>query len=1515
MPLEKGGRADKMGNRYEIRCIIYEMLKVLKEVNYSIVIEALGNDEVGTDILITDCEGRKEHQQCKVRNASKEYWSIADLKSHNILKNWKRQLERDDNRKVALVSAVGCTHIVDLHNRAVNSTDNPNDFYEYQVKSGGKEIQDSYEYFCQGMGIEDFKIADIAKSIDFLQRIYIKQMSEYTLQENILQEINFYFATDKESVYNAFVALVIDSDIYAKEITSLELREYFTKQGIRMRMLDGDKRIVPQIERINKEYRDSFKPLKEGLIQRKEFRECIEAINAEQSFIISGNAGYGKSGCTEAILNYCEGETIPYIAIKLDRRIPHGNSQIWGQELGFPSSIVYALNAISKDKIAVLVLDQLDALRWTQANSSEALAVCMEMIGQVLYLNCERHKKIVIVLVCRTYDLENDNNIKTLINRDDNDTQKVEWKKVVIKNFDEVIVKTIVGKKYEELTLKTRRLLQVPSNLYIWQHLDEKKTCGDCETTSHLIDIWFQQICKKSNNVGVDEKCVRDTVHYVVDKLDKTGRLYALKRSLEVEVRGLDYLISAELLIADGEKIGFVHQSILDYFISNKMTEKFFAGDKIEQIVGEKNKQTPGKRYQVQMFLQNLLECDSGDFLSAGMQLVESLQVRFYVKYVFYEILRQISEPDEKIAEYVKRECKDENKSDYFVNNVVCERHVYITLLRQAGILEQWFSNEKKKNTVFTLLKSVSQDLDTEDIAFIKKHSFMNEEDDKKFMDCFSFDFSRESDEMFELRMLFYNRYPAWSLMKHLDFNVGMKYCKTRMIKIISFWLKNKIALKEKNVYQYEENLRIEAYSYSAKEGKFILNELLQYIPLLDADELYLSDWSDCLYVHKNLERTAVELLKKANIAIICATPEVFWKYYSPYMGKNYAIFNELILHGFQFLPESYSNQVVEYLTGGFDKKVFNRTSRAKDQLELAKKALKIHTKYCTEECLNSFLESVEKYISPRSSEWYKRRIECNKQKECLHVYWSFWGDFQYHILQCIAPERLAPKYRDLLNVLERKFQGKTDRYINSNGHSGWVKSPVSEKKIGKKQWLQIITNDQMPDRNRSQWKEVNGGFIESSLSMYAEDFQSIVKHEPVEMIKMVIENRANVVPVYIDAMYSGAEASDAIGTVEKNLWEEMFKAFPCGMNSQRTLYFCGIIEKVKIYSWSEEVINKLREVALYSEEEEAENIKDIKKLSCEELIIRSLNYMKGHAIRAIGHLLWDNQALFVDFKEVIDKLTLDEDEAVRMACFYALRPIYNIDREWAEKRILRIYESDDRMAGFYDSKELFFRLYPKYKSNVLALVQRCFKTNDEQLIRMGGNTICEFYIKYNEFESIMSNMGQLNEKQVNAILHMAVKYLKFDEYRELGKAIILRCKNSVADIEVSLGSMFYDNLVDVGRDAEFLKEIFSSNVSGRMAYSFVNFLEKNACSVKDYAEVIITLCENILSMSTEQLSTRWGIENDVSKLIIALYDETANSDNRLEQALAEKCLKLWDIMFEKQIGQVRDLSRILMER
>lgn len=102
MPYEKGGRADKKGNKYEINCIVYELLKVLDGSNYSVVIEALGEDEKGTDILVTNHEGKKEHQQCKARNGSSDNWTISDLKARKIFNAWKIQLDRECDRKVAL---------------------------------------------------------------------------------------------------------------------------------------------------------------------------------------------------------------------------------------------------------------------------------------------------------------------------------------------------------------------------------------------------------------------------------------------------------------------------------------------------------------------------------------------------------------------------------------------------------------------------------------------------------------------------------------------------------------------------------------------------------------------------------------------------------------------------------------------------------------------------------------------------------------------------------------------------------------------------------------------------------------------------------------------------------------------------------------------------------------------------------------------------------------------------------------------------------------------------------------------------------------------------------------------------------------------------------------------------------------------------------------------------------------------------------------------------------------------
>lgn len=85
--------------------------------------------------------------------------------------------------------------------------------------------------------------------------------------------------------------------------------------------------------------------------------------------------------------------------------------------------------------------------------------------------------------------------------------------------------------------------------------------------------------------------------------------------------------------------------------------------------------------------------------------------------------------------------------------------------------------------------------------------------------------------------------------------------------------------------------------------------------------------------------------------------------------------------------------------------------------------------------------------------------------------------------------------------------------------------------------------------------------------------------------------------------------------------------------------------------------------------------------------------------------------------------------------------------------------------------------------------------------------------------------------------------------------------------------------------------------------------------SVKEYAEFILILCRSVLEKKHVDASEYWGLETDASKLIFDLYDECAGSACEKDKKIARECLDLWDMMFEKQIGQVRMLSRELMER
>lgn len=1511
MSYQGGGRTDKAGNKYEINYAISQLLRVIGEEIYSVTIESTGDDEKGIDLWIVNQDGTREGQQCKGRNINKDNWTIGAIKKYNIFDTWKFQLDRDINNYVSIVSPISFILLEDLINLARTSSGDAKDFYENQVLKANDEMNNFYLKYCQEMKLDIKKDVDLIKSLDYLNRTSYHQVPDASLKNFILKDIKYLFSDNQEKVYNALLDYIINKEVWGKAIDFVTIKRYLDKKKIKLSNLAYDETILPRIQELNEEFNSFFRPINDEMISREEYKICEDIINKGESVIISGKAGYGKSGIVQLIAENCKNNEIPYIAIKLDKRIPENNTDEWGKKLGLPASISYCLDSISKERKAVIILDQLDALRWTQANSIDSIFVCKQLIEEVERINSKRKNKISIILVCRSYDLKYDSNIKSLLN-----DEKKKWNKIEVEKFSEEIVRNIVGEQYENNSKKLNELLQIPSNLYIWCHLDKNKIYDNCFTTNKLIEEWWNQLLDKSNDVRIDSVLIKNCKNEIVKKMFSMSRINVMRKILNVDENALKYLSSNGFLFIENQNVSFTHQRIYDYFIEIEMINMYQENKSIEEIIGDIEQQTPSRRYQIQMFLEDLHDINTKDFIKIGKELLQSDNIRFYIKYVFLEVLGQIEEIDSEIENFILEFYNNEIYSKHILNSVIQYNIQYVKILLRNGILDKWIVDDTKIELCISLLRSIQNKYDIEIAKFIERHLFNNEEIDKKIYRCFSLDVGAEIDEIFELRLKIYEKYPELS-EDYIDFKSLFKNNEMRAIRLIKFWIEYNISNKNKRLYRYEEELVDEESDIIIKNDEEIINMLLPYIPV-EIDK-YWGKWTGRNKFSIGIERTAVSIIKKANNNLIKNYPEKFWNIYEKYMGKGYPLFNEFILEGFENLPEKYSDRIIEYLCNDFEKNIFDISSGNNDELLTTKKVLKKHSKTCSNEIFKKLENKIYYFMQNDSVNLYKRVREYKLNYICKKMPWDWWGNLQVELIPCLCEDRTSKKTKDLMMVLNRRFDKGSNYFHYSNGHSGSVWSPVAGKKLSNKQWLNILSNSKIKEREGHNWKEVKGGFIESNLREFSVSFSDVTSKEPNRMIDLVLDNKKIIIEDYIDSLYMGIHMSEKINEIPNEKIEKLLKEFPCNNVSYRANSLCWIIEKKKNTDWSEETLNIIKNIATNHCDPKlgkpnVTNEKDTEIRSIEMLKSNSLNCTRGAAARTISHLLYNKNELLGDFKETIIKMTNDENPVVRFASLSCLYIAYYIDKEWATPIIINLFEQDERFLGFWGSRRLLFGMYKNNREKVLEVIRNIFYSEDKELKEIGSLAVAEMYIINNEFVDIVNDVKHMDKIQQEQVIRMLEEYFNTLEYNEKCKNLILKLNSNDCDLESFISRIFYENEIDLERDKEFLIEIIKSNSGRRSIHALVKYLEENAISIIDFSEIILEVLKSFMEYENNQENI-YFYGDELSKLVVELYDETKGKEEKEMKDISRECLNIWDKMFEKQIGTIRLLSKEILDR
>lgn len=1217
---------------------------------------------------------------------------------------------------------------------------------------------------------------------------------------------------------------------------------------------------------------------------------------------------------------------MPYIAIKLDDRMPEQNADKWGEELGLTTSIPMALSMLCENKRGVIILDQLDALRWTNVHSRQALITCTEVIKKVEEINLNRNKKISIIFVCRTYDYENDSNIKALFNSNDDEENKekigIEWKEIIIEELAEDAVRKIVGVRYDELSYKMKKVLSIASNLYIWENLEKESMYDDYSTANQLIQKWWEQIKKNCTDNLLDEVEVEATKEELINKINTLGKLHIsikLLNRFKATERSLTYLSSNGFIVNSNNTISFAHQSISDYFLAQEMLKKYFEGEDIIKIIGNKDKQTPQKRYQVQMLLQDIQTIDEEEFIKVGIRMMKSDEIRFYVKYVFFEVVGQSTTIRDATRKFILQYYDDYEYGNHIIDGIISGHAVFVQLLIDNGILDKWMSLDDKKDMAIKLLQSISPQYRSEDIEFIKRHLFKSKDNDEKFSRCFPFNIYEDIDEMFDLRLAFYERYPSF-IDRYIDFKELFIRCEIRALRIFELVLKNE--LKGRGIYQEDENFLEKDNEILIENVELILDTLLVYIP--QEEEVGYSKWSARESYNQGIERTCVEIIKKANMILIKRNPKEFINRYKIYFNKGYSVYNEIILDGLKRFPKDLSNLVINYLYDNFNSLIFDKSSATKNELDKVKDVIEVHSKYCDKETYLKLEEKIIHYIDPRAKDWYKRRIEFNRNKSNnTKVYWRFWGDLQIELLGVLPKERMSQKAKSILAVLERRNNsfGERNVYNKNSGHSGRVYSPIAGKRLSNRQWLKILTNTKLEFRDRSsRWVEIKGGFVESSIEEFARDLREAASQEPQRFIKLIIDNRLNINDVYLDAIFSGVTYSEKLEEVNNKILEELILTYKYDYEGYRARYICDMVRKKENGGWSYKILDILKDIALNHTNPKFDkpNVtsRDDKEMkSFNMLSSNALNCVRGSAASAIGKLLWDHKTLFEYFEDSIIQLCEDENSAVRLATLDILFPVYNINRAWAIEKIIKMLKCDYRLAGYIGMKQMFFFIHNENKEEIENIILKCFYEEDKHLMKMGAYTLAEMYIRLNRFTEVIENVENLNQEQVKYILEMAIIYFKKEEYNELVKNLIMKYIVLDLDLEFPICRIFYDNLIDIERDEEFLKNLVSFKTSKKIVSAFVRYLEKSAQPMIAYKDVIFAMSYSIIENNIDSEGYIYGLNEKISKLIIGLYDEASQEKDEEMNAIAKECLHIWDLMFEKRIGAARILTSKMLDR
>lgn len=1540
MPFEKGGLADKLGNRYEGFWLVSKLLELLDEKLLSVTVEAIGDDEKGVDIWVVKNDGDRIAYQCKARNSSEEFWSLSNLSSRGVLSNIKFQLDRDPKAKFVFVSSVGSEVFQSICEFSRRSDNNPKLFVDDKIYKRGQKIIKCFESFCKYLSLNN------VEAFHYLTRTYITVYPDDQENRNSLsQTANSLILGEPDLAVSTLLEYAQIKDRYGAKIYADELREYLSQNGLYPKRLEHDDRIIPAISNLQREFSYSISPQLIGgvPIQREETNELIDAIINGSNIIVSGVAGYGKSCVLYELTESLKQEKILYLPIRLDRREPEKNAAQFGKDMGLPDCPAFSLSAVAGERRSVLILDQLDAIRWTSSHSNHALDVCKEILQHVKLKRLSGNR-ISIILCCRLFDLENDPSIRSWLNQE----HALDFVTIKVNALPFETIEKVVGPPFSTMGEKEKKLLASPFNLSIWKQLNEIGDSFHFRSASELMkEFWKNRYLTLDEQAHIPPDQVKQALSPLVDYMESQGKISAPARIAESYPKIAEALYSYGIIQQSFGRVSFCHQCYLDFLIASRLLKQI--DESIESIfkwLGPKEKQSLFRREQLRQALAMLADESKTRFLRISQEILLSKEVRFHIKHLLLELIGTLDEIPDELGKYCLKLYCDVFWKDHIFETVFIGHAPHAKYLCNEGVVEHWFDSgcDEAINNAFRMLGSVADSVPDVVADILEKYVDKDRDLAARANAAIGWRIEHDSDHLFKFRLKLARLKEFPSLVSWVVLYKRKQFLRiAQLLEAIlsSSEINDDLSERDKQerigtfydrdievVKKVGGEIPIKTWDYLTPQ----IERLTQFKskPYDTRQDKWREDYhydSHRFSIYRVLVGMTVSAGKKLAQE---HTTEFLIRTQSLLKSKS-PVIQDILIETLKYLPPDHAGYGINWLLSDTQRFQLG-LGWDEPKWQPAVRLVKALSSHCSVALYRELERTIVNYHEP----YEKRTAEYCLIQRRKGSFPYYWGEAQYFLLAALASERLSPKTASLIQVLNRKFAGHSKYRFTRLGRirGGRVGSKLDPNlhNISDRAWLDIVRSPKVKSPNDKGYKQIAPDMaLKTSVNQFSNSLRKIALIYPVRFVRLAMRFPNDVEPAYIQSIIdSCGEKTPASNLPEeiKREWapvsseniEALIEKYLAGHDRTSASNFCSLISKRSDENWSESTLNRLIEYAKSHPDPEPGELNYHNEILAKEASVNILGQntsacVRGLAAQAISSLLWENPELLEKLRPGILSLIRDGNPAVRMAAANMLIPIINIDKDLAVEWFCEACNDELRAAASIDNTKFFNYTTPSHIKQLAPLLKEMASSEWEDVSEEGARQITArwLFTGFFELEFLSCQSGSIPQRK--GVADAAAQLIWEDRYSEACIGILRPLLNDPEkDVRANVRRLFRTPKKVVDNSFEpFLLEYINSQ-------TFADNPELFIWKMKDYTGPIIFLAETIFSIcsifcSTLQPKSREvgssvpSAISDTIPMLLRLYESAISEEN---VKISNRCLDIWDSLFVKRVGFVWELSKAL---